>query len=287
MTRKAPAGRPEAYRGTVIAVGTRHGKALQLASAFDRHLGAGLLTPPDLDTDQFGTFSGEHARRGTALETARAKARLGMRAAGLRYGLASEASYGPLPGSGLPGHEELLVFLDDVHSIEVVEGYRSAGTPGGAHRAAVIDDMPPHMIAGMPAQALIARPAGGQAVDVVKGITTPWRLREAIHAAALRSPDGLALVEPDLRAHHNPSRRQVLTRLGETLARRLASHCPACDTPGFGRIDTESGLPCSSCGSPTPLARRVIHGCPRCPHRSSHAVSATSAEPTWCPRCNP
>ena len=168
MTRKAPAGRPEAYRGTVIAVGTRHGKALQLASAFDRHLGAGLLTPPDLDTDQFGTFSGEHARRGTALETARAKARLGMRAAGLRYGLASEASYGPLPGSGLPGHEELLVFLDDVHSIEVVEGYRSAGMPGGAHRAAVIDDMPPHMIAGMPAQALIARPAGGQAVDVVK-----------------------------------------------------------------------------------------------------------------------
>ena len=43
MTRKAPAGRPEAYRGTVIAVGTRHGKALQLASAFDRHLGAGVV----------------------------------------------------------------------------------------------------------------------------------------------------------------------------------------------------------------------------------------------------
>ena len=79
-------------------VGTRHGKAEQFASAFHRHLGAHLLTPPDLNTDQFGTFAGEQPRLGTALQTARAKARLGMRATGLPYGLASEASYGPLPG---------------------------------------------------------------------------------------------------------------------------------------------------------------------------------------------
>jgi hypothetical protein len=287
MTPKAPAGPPEPYRGAVIAVGTRHGKAEQLAPAFDRHLGADLLTPPELNTDEFGTFSGERPRSGTALQTARAKARLGMQAAGLPYGLASEASYGPLPGSGLPGHEELLIFLDDVRGFEVVEGYRSVVTPGVGHRVAAVSELPAPVINGLPAQALIVRPAGGEPVDVVKGITTPQRLRAAIHAAALGSPDGLALVEPDLRAHHNPSRREVLTRLGETLARRLARHCPACDTPGFGRIDTESGLPCAHCGSPTPLTRNMIHGCAQCEHRSSHAVSATSAEPTWCPRCNP
>jgi hypothetical protein len=287
MTPREPTESPEPYRGAVIAVGTRHGKTAQFAPAFDRLLGAVLLTPPDLDTDQFGTFTGERPRSGTALQTARAKARLGMRVAGLPYGLASEASYGPLPGSGLPGHEELLIFLDDVRGIEVVEGCRTADVPDAPLRVAAIDELRAGMVAGLPAQALIVRPVGGEPFDVVKGITTAPRLNAAIGAAARRSPDGLALVEPDLRAHHNHGRREVLIRLGETLARRLARHCPRCKAPGFGRIDSEPGLPCAACGSPTPVARAVIHGCPRCPHRERDSVSTAAAEPMWCPRCNP
>jgi hypothetical protein len=110
-------------------VGTKHGKQHQLQSAFNDVLGAVLHTPPGLDTDQFGSFSGEVPRAGTAIAAAGAKARLAMAVSGLPYGLASEASYGPLNG-GWSGHEELLLFCDERRGIEVLEGHRTLAVPG-------------------------------------------------------------------------------------------------------------------------------------------------------------
>ena len=84
----------------------------------------------------------------------------------------------------------------------------------------------------LPDQALIVRPSvDSRPGDIVKGITTTERLQGAVISAAGRSSDGLALVEPDLRAHHNPTRRQVLARLAETMAHRLATRCPGCSAP--------------------------------------------------------
>ena len=60
------------YRDCRIAVGTRHGKETQFTRAFEAVLSAHLVTPPDLDTDRFGTFSGEIPRTATASDTARA-----------------------------------------------------------------------------------------------------------------------------------------------------------------------------------------------------------------------
>jgi len=275
------------YRDCRIAVGTRHGKETQFARAFEVVLGAHLVTPPDLDTDRFGTFSGEIPRTATASDTARAKARLAMAVSGLPYGLASEASYGPLPGVGVQGHEELMVFVDDTRGIEVFVGERTTVVPGHGHRVAGLAELPPHVAAGLPAQALIVRPSAvGQPGGVVKGITDLTLLNTAIMTAAQHSDDGLALVEPDLRAHHNPSRRLVLRRLADVLARRLATRCPACSTPGFGRVDSERGLPCRVCETPTDAIHNEIHACPRCFHRVAVAV-ATAADPTWCPQCNP
>ena len=274
------------YRGCRIAVGTRHGKEQQFAPPFEVVLGAHLVTPPDLDTDCFGTFSGEIPRIATASETARAKARLAMEISGLPYGLASEASYGPLPGAGVQGHEELVVFVDDTRGIEVFVGERTMVVPGHGHRVAGLAELPPHVAAGLPTQALIVRPAAGQPDHVVKGITDLTLLNTAIMVAAHQSADGRALVEPDLRAHHNPSRRLVLCRLADVLARRLATRCPACSTPGFGRVDSERGLPCRICETPTDAIHNEIHACPRCSHCVAVAVAA-AADPVWCPQCNP
>lgn len=275
------------YRGCRIAVGTRHGKEEQFARAFEAVLGAHLVTPPDLDTDRFGTFSGEIPRTATASETARAKAWLAVEVSGLPYGLASEASYGTLAGADIQGHEELVVFVDDTRGIEVFVGERTTVVPGHGHRVSGLAELPPPVAAGLPAQALIVRPsAAGQPGHVVKGITDRQLLNTAITAAAQHSADGLALVEPDLRAHHNPSRRLVLRRLADVLARRLATRCPACSTPGFGRVDSERGLPCRVCETPTDAIRNEIHACPKCSHCVTAAV-ATTADPAWCPQCNP
>lgn len=275
------------YRGRLIAVGTRHGKQHQFAPAFRAVLGAELVTPRDLDTDRFGTFTGEIARRGSAAAAARAKARLAMTVTGLAHGLASEASYGPLAG-GWHGHEEILLFCDDVLGIEVLEGHRSASTPGLSHLVGPGDTLPDGLVRGLPEQGLTVRPSRPlPAVPAVaKGITDVVVLTEAVAAAAASSTDGLAVVEPDLRAHHNPSRRVVLERLADSLARRLATCCPGCDAPGFGRVDAEYGLACRVCQTPTPLLRSEIHGCAACSHRITRPA-ASGAEPAVCPMCNP
>lgn len=283
-----PEGSP--YFGCPIAVGTKHGKQAPLEPAFRNILGAVLRTPAGLDTDQFGTFTGEPPRTGTAVEAARAKARLAMRVTGLAHGVASEASYGPLPGSGLPGHEEILLFCDDLRGIEILEGFRTPSLPGGSHLVEHCGHVPDSLIAGLPGQALIVRPHDplpGMASAAIKGITDTTALRRAVESASSRSADGLAAVEPDLRAQHNPSRRLILERLGVTLAYRLATRCPACRTPGFGRIATESGLPCQACATPTSAVKNQIHGCASCAHRVLRSVTESLADPADCPNCNP
>jgi len=288
-----PAGRH--YRGVEITFGTRHGKDEQAAPAFDRILGARVTAPADLDTDQFGTFTGDVARRLSPIETARVKGELAMSTTGHRYALASEASYGVLPGVGWPGHEEILLFIDGVRGWEILEGHRTLVTPGASRRARDVEEIGPHLTSwGWPAQGLIVRPdtgaagaAPGAGGDVIKGITDSAALTAAIAAAVQRSPTGSAVVEPDLRAHHNPTRRAVLTDLAQRLATRLGTACPDCGSPGYGRTDAVRGLPCRACGTPTDLIRADIHACPSCPWREARPRSATTADPRYCPDCNP
>lgn len=282
--RSTSTSKPSPYRGRIVAVGTKHGKQQQFQPAFGTVLGAVLHTPPGLDTDRFGTFSGEIVRTGSAPDAARAKARLAMEITGAPYGLASEASYGPLPG-GWSGHEEVLLFRDERLGIEVVEGHRTLSVPGVAQQVRDYRDLRPVLLGGLPDQALIVRPYR-RAGFVRKGITDTETLRSAVSAAIAHSSDGLAQVEPDLRAHHNPSRRLVLALLAERLAHRLATECPACTAPGFGRIDAEPGLRCRVCATPTPLTGREFHGCAACDHRIIRPLPDV-ADPADCPFCNP
>jgi hypothetical protein len=276
------------YRGAEIAVGTRHCKERQLAEAFDQVLGARLVVPPDLDTDRFGTFTPEVVRTGTALAAARAKAHDGMDTAERDHGLASEASYGPL-SAGVLWHEEILLFVDRRRGMEVLEGHRTPAVPALRHLVRHPGDLPRSVSALLPNQALTVRPAGhSDRSAIVKGLTDVDALTRAIAAAGRHADDGYAVVEPDLRAHHNPTRQQVLSHLAWRLAHRLATRCPNCSAPGYGRVDTVAGLPCGVCASPTPLPLSHIRACAVCEHRSiAPAGRRREADPGHCPVCNP
>jgi hypothetical protein len=281
---------PSPYTGATVAMGTRHGKEHQVAPAFAEVLGARVIAPPDLDTDRFGAFTGETPRTLTPREAARAKARLAMEVTGLPLGVASEASYGYLPGLGWTGHEELLLFVDDERGIEVLDGHRTLDVPGTALRTSGDDDRLDRWLTGLgwPEQAVVVRPAvGGHHLPVRKGLTDLDLLTKAVADAAAASADGRALLEPDLRAHHNPTRRAVLTGLATSLAHRLATTCPACDCPGWGRTGVEKGVPCGACGTPTDVTRADVLGCPRCPQRQVEPRAETVTDPRWCGVCNP
>jgi hypothetical protein len=277
----------DGYAGTVIAMGTMHRKERQVAPAFAAELGARVVAPPGIDTDQFGTFAGEVTRTLSPVAAATAKARLAMGAAKVPFGIASEASYDTVYGM-LARHQEILVFIDDTRGIQVIEGVNVPRGPGpptlvkNSHEA--VDAA---RLLGFPEQGAVVKAAidGGTRV-VAKGLTDASALVDAVDAAVAAADDNCAWLEPDLRAHHNPSRREVLSSLATRIASRLATPCPSCLSPGYGSVAVREGLPCGACGEPTTLIAADILGCPACKHRSEAARSGT-AEPHHCPRCNP
>lgn len=280
------------YAGAQIALATLHGKADALAPAFAA-LGARLVVAEGVDTDRLGTFSGEIPRTLPALETAVAKARLAMAATGLPLGLATEGSFGPDPVLGLlPLHREIAVLVDDARGLVVHEQLNTHETNHAGHtlRAGEAIDDARLRRWGFPTHALIVRSEPwAPGLPVVKGIVDHDALRDAIAACASASPAGVTRVDTDMRAHLNPTRMRQIAALGERLARRLATPCPACTAPGFGRTDVAPGLPCLACGTPTARTLAEVHACAACGHeeRRPREDGLRHADPAHCDLCNP
>lgn len=281
------------WRGRRIALATMHGKESAIGPAVHRHLGAEIVVPAGLDTDAFGTFAGEVERTGTMGETALAKARAGMAAAGLRLGIASEGTYGPHPTVPfLTAGMELMVFVDDERGLTLFESLVDPAPKWETTAVGPDDDLAPILAAAdLPRHALVvaSRVPRVRGEGIAKGLRDPAALTAAVRTAAAASADGTAIVTTDLRAHMNPTRMATLARLAEALCARLATPCPGCGAPGYGRLRDEPGLPCGWCGTPTRQSRGTLFGCAVCDRRDlrPRADGATSADPGACASCNP
>ena len=282
------------YNGAGFALGTMHAKERAMARPFARLLGASVIVAEGIDTDAFGTFTGEIARAGTMRDAARAKARRAMDLSGLPQALASEGSYGPHPRIPfIPGGVELALFIDDERDLEIVETIVVSRTnydtrfwsPGEPLDAAFAGPR-------IPGHAMTARPEKpkAEARDLAfKAILTAEQLADAARACAAASETGRALLVPDMRAHMNPTRMAAIRRVATKLARRIATPCPACDAPGFGHAAIARGLPCADCGTPTRAAIADIHRCAACAHEEQRPLAGegAQADPGLCDICNP
>jgi hypothetical protein len=281
------------YRGRTTALTTKHGKGRAISRPLRMVLGLTVQVEAKIDTDLLGTFTGEIERVGTPSEVAIRKARLGMESSGLPLGLANEGSFGPHPAISLfmPTDHEMLVFVDDELGIIVVESCLSAETNYGYHTARSLNDLEPFLRqAKFPSHALIVRPNDGLKKGFVfKGVIDFVTLEDAVKRCAVASADGLAHVGTDMRAHVNPTRQKIIRHTACRLARRLATSCPACGTPGWGRIRSEPGLPCEFCHTATEMIKQEIFGCARCRYTEAKPRSdgRQYAEPGQCPYCNP
>ena len=287
--------RPDLYAGRLAALGTMHGKEAALAPPLQplrQQLGLGLVVPA-LDTDRFGTFTGEIPRIGTMRDTAIGKARAAMAASGLPLGLASEGSFGPHPSLiVVPAAKELLAFVDDERDLVVTETLVSLET----NFSHILADRAHDAVAflsrcGFPDHAVIVRASRPKdRTDMVfKGIRVHDEVLRALDICKAASLDGKAQLETDMRAHMNPTRMRVLQQLAAQLSSRLSVACPACNSPGFGIVDQVRGLPCRDCGEATNLPKAEVHGCARCNYLEErpHPNWTVSADPKWCPVCNP
>ncbi|MEP7173064.1 MAG: DUF6671 family protein [Aestuariivirga sp.] len=277
------------YKGARAALATMHGKELVVGPALGFHLGMEIVVPPLIDTDTFGTFTGEIPRAGSMHDAALAKARLGMRLTGINVGIASEGSFGPHPAIPfIAAARELLVLIDKERNIIITE-YLLTERTNFDHIIAPDDNLQPFLERiGFPSHAVIIRTNRAQG-PIHKGINNTDHLASLIKEVSQASEDGKTRIETDMRAHLNPTRMEGIAQLAEKFARRLATLCPACGTPGFGIVKSESGLPCAECGAETELVKTLVSGCASCQFtgnkpRSDGLRFATAAQ---CPQCNP
>ncbi|WP_423739409.1 DUF6671 family protein [Cryobacterium zongtaii] len=138
---------------------------------------------------------------------------------------------------------------------------------------------------GFPAQGVIVQSTKAGLTTAHKNITDLDQLEQTVHA--MLTNGSTVTVLPDYRAHHAPSRADTIRTLCAQMARRLTTECPTCQTPGFGHVEVEHGLPCSQCGSPTRVIAADIHACGKCDHRTRIPRDNTRADPAWCDYCNP
>ncbi len=216
--------------GPPVLIATMHGKEAVLGPQLAA-LGFHVLLPMGYDTDTLGTFSGDVRRPGTAFEAALEKARRACDVTGIARAVSSEGSYRPCQ-TLFPGARsvELLAFVDRETGFEVVEYMADLPTRFVKGRV-------PAVLTAAPVQSLLAAmgwpevramvvptdPGRGVPPDLVfKGIADEHSLAEALRVCAAHSPDGMAHLETDLRAHMNPTRMASIARVAERLADRLA-----------------------------------------------------------------
>jgi hypothetical protein len=274
------------------SLATKHGKERAITRPLRFALGLDIVATPELDTDLLGTFSGEIPRVGTALEVCERKARLGMAATGLPFGLASEGSFGPHPFIPfIPAGIEIMTFVDDERGLVVTESLLAKQTNYDHREARTMDELADWLPAvGFPSHALIVRTESDwPGTPVAKAVMSTDELRAAIARAVSTSKEGVAWIEPDMRAHLNPTRMAAIRRLAFRLARRLATPCPACAAPGWGQTGTVKGLPCELCGTPTEMVRLEVFSCVACGHNEERPRRdcQTETSPQYCPYCNP
>lgn len=277
------------YYGKKIALTTKHEKLKLLKPAFDKYIGCELIEI-NLDTDQLGTFSGEIERLAPPRETAILKARLGMTATGKSIGIASEGSIGPDPlVPFFISNIEHLILVDDVNEIVISEIHRSFEILVATTTATPGQDIGDFLKkADFPRHRLIVRPNSKEKSNCIKGIGEFEELSKAIDVSSKIAPDGLVIIESDLRAMHSPSRAKNIEKVAQLLAVRVSQLCPECQLPGWGRIGYEKGLQCSECGSENSNAiSQEKLGCVKCEYGQLGEVIATSLNPAQCDFCNP
>lgn len=275
---------PTRYAGKKASLATMHGK-LELISPQMNTLGLAVFTSP-IDTDMFGTFTGDVARLHSPVDTAIAKAREGMWASSTTLGIASEGSIGVQGFLPFVADVETVVFVDDDEEFVLSETATSHQIV--THSWSLGHGLPQEADlerAGFPDHGLIVR-TDADNVAITKGIHDLEELNRVVEQCWEMGATHVS-VESDLRAHHCPSRRPTIAEAARKLAERLSHTCPACNCPGWGLVDVVRGRECALCNGPTQGKIADVYGCCRCPEQKTTLLDVPLADPSTCERCNP
>ncbi|GIV38023.1 MAG: hypothetical protein KatS3mg032_2402 [Cyclobacteriaceae bacterium] len=276
------------FSGKRIWIVTQHHKEKAIAPVLNRMLGADCQALDGINTDLFGTFTGEIPRTGTAVDALRLKCRAGLQLTGRKEPvLASEGSFGPHPSLPfVPFNEEWLMLMAPDTLQEWLVCYRTTHTNFAGTRVVSWPELKDFALqAGFPHHALILR--APEPAAFIKGLRS-WALLK-YHFNKLRALHPAVGAETDMRAMFNPTRLEAIHRAARKLALLLLRRCPACQAYGFAETDIVPGLPCNWCGAPTRLAKARVLCCAACGYAEERPImhGAHRADAAYCDYCNP
>ncbi|MGY6561847.1 MAG: DUF6671 family protein [Luteibaculaceae bacterium] len=277
------------FENRKLIIATKHKKELVIAPLLEKELRVKCFTDSTLDTDLWGTFTGEVERTLDPVATVRAKCLFAMEKTNCDLGVASEGSFGPHPTLFFANaDDELLIFIDKKNDIEIIARELSIETNfNAAQLHSKKELMEFASAAGFPGHALILRKSKEDNTSVYKGITEPELLKKTFKA--LKAQNGSVYVETDMRAFHNPTRMKVIETATKKLVEKINSTCPSCNKPGFDVVNVTRGLPCGACGMPTNSIKSYIYTCKNCNfyEEKEFPQGKTEEDPMYCNFCNP
>ena len=275
------------YQSKSILLASKHQKESVIAPVFHQILRCKICVEA-IDTDQFGTFTGEIPRQGSARETCILKAKYAAFEKKHALSMASEGSFGPHPiNPFIAKAQEIMIFFDSEHDWIIGEELL---TPKTNYLMKTIDkDTPLEAFlssALFPSHALTLQ-SGDRKEIIAKGINDPLQL-QGLLSKGFKNHKELFLAT-DMRAMMNPTRMQTLSELAEKLALRIKTPCPGCGIPGFGFKSVSGHLPCGLCGAETKRYKNENWGCIQCDYQEQRPRQdqLSSNDPTHCDFCNP
>ena len=277
------------FSGEIVYLGTKHEKAKALAPHFEK---IGMMCETvKIDTDEFGTFTGEVERLGSVKDTLRKKIEAVTKLMpDARFILASEGSFGPHPEIGfIQSDHEILLFFDRLNGLEIFVEELSTDTNHNQMEFEPCDDIQSFLeCARFPSHAVIVK-TKGSSPKIFKDLTEWHKLGQVIIDAFLLSSEQKVILSTDMRASFNPTRMSVIYKAGEKLVRRLTSFCPSCSMIGFGPVRGIKGLPCSGCGLATQVNKEVLFCCAGCKYEETRPREdgLRFVSPAECDHCNP
>lgn len=275
------------FQGRQLCIATMHQKEQVIAPILNSILGVTCFVPQELNTDQFGTFSGEIERSLSPLNAARAKCDLAHQITGCNLIVANEGSFGPHPNLFfIPANEELMLLRDYKNNLSIWTSLLSTETNFNSLEISNTNQLGDFAKSiGFPEHGMILL-----SVDRTQ-IRKDFKTLEEANRALTELTKGLGrcIAETDMRAMNNPTRMKVIEALTHKLANKIKSTCPSCNTPGFDVIRVNPGLPCMVCKTATSSIRSIVNGCLSCTYEEviHYPNSKQEEDPMYCNYCNP
>jgi hypothetical protein len=277
------------FSGRKIIVASKHQKEKVIAPLLKKELGLECIVSKELDTDVFGTFTGEIERLIDPLETARKKCLKAMELSGCDIAIANEGSFGPHPSSlFLSADSELVLLVDKKNKLEFIVCDKSTKTNFNGSEINSYKELQEFSKSVLfPSHGIILRKSKDFNEDIYKGITTKKDLKKAYTELMFKYESVYA--ETDMRALYNPTRMKVIEKTIQKLITKIKTHCPNCNMPGFSVTDAKPGLECENCGLPTRSTLLHILSCQSCGFTKEkiHPHGKVSEDPMYCDVCNP